>query len=272
MATHTDQDAGHLDAATGLDISYLWHLMGEDLLLGFGGAPEFEGRLTAHSSLALSHLPSADVNMVIIAGASDAETRLREYHQIIVSTGLPAVVVLGGTVAGSLAPVAEALGLTDAGNAPLMVYQPQHTLVPSEDYTVERVVDAAGFEAALDMFSRAFCQPPDLSRRAFPPTMLDLPGMAYFLARRGAEPRSSVATIRHGTFVGIYSMATPLEYQRQGAGRALLDYAVADHVSREATTFYLVATEQGYPLYERIGFTTVDMPAIWLAGPSAQFS
>lgn len=180
--------------------------------------------------------------------------------------------MLAGVVAERLGPVARELGLTGAGNAPLMVYQPQSVPILSGNYTVERVVDVAGFEAALDMFSRSFRHPAELGRRAFPPTMLDVPGLEHFLARRGGEPRSSVVAIRHGPFVGVYSMATPAEYQRQGAGRALLEYVIAGHMDRGATTFYLVATEQGYPLYERIGFRTIDLPAIWLAGTSTQFA
>ena len=55
-------------------------------------------------------------------------------------------------------------------------------------------------------------------------------------------------------------------------GRLNDQHVIAEHMERGATIFYLLATEQGYPLYDRTGFTTVDRPAIWLSGKSNQFS
>jgi hypothetical protein len=113
-----------------LDIAYLWHLMGQDLILGFGESPGFAGRLSAQASFALSHLPSADLNMAIVAGEPDAEDHFREYHHVIAAAELPAIVMLASAVAERLAPVAKELGLTLAGNAPVMVHQPHLMSAP----------------------------------------------------------------------------------------------------------------------------------------------
>jgi GNAT superfamily N-acetyltransferase len=220
----------------------------------------------------LLHLPIADINCVIVAGGSDAEKRLREFHRIIATAELPAIIMLAGPVAARLGQVARELGLTAAGTAPLMMHLPRQSPHASGDYIVERVTDAAGFEAALEICIKAFGFSDDSVRHVFGPAMLDIPGCDYFLARRGDQARTSVMTIRHGRFVGIYSMATPTEYQRQGAGRNLLESVIAYHLQRGATTFYLISTDKGHPLYEKIGFTTVDLPAIWVAGASTQFS
>jgi hypothetical protein len=44
-----------------------------------------------------------------------------------------------------------------------------------------------------------------------------------------------------------------------------------DHARRGAKTFYLIATAAGKPLYDSLGFKTVDELSIWLAGESSQF-
>jgi len=104
----------------------------------------------------------------------------------------------------------------------------------------------------------------------FTPTILDVPGIESFIARRDGVPISSVWTTRGGATVGIWTMATAPEQQRQGAGHALLTQVIASHVARGATLFYLMATETGFPLYQRIGFQTVANPAVWVAGHSVQ--
>jgi hypothetical protein len=44
-----------------------------------------------------------------------------------------------------------------------------------------------------------------------------------------------------------------------------------DHLKRGAETFYLIATAAGKPLYDDLGFETVDELSIWLVGESSQF-
>ena len=82
---------------------------------------------------------------------------------------------------------------------------------------------------------------------------------------------SAVCSSRAGSTVGIWTMSTPPDKQRQGAGRAVLLAAMQDHVKRGAETFYLIATAAGKPLYDNLGFRTVDELSIWLVGKSSQF-
>jgi len=82
---------------------------------------------------------------------------------------------------------------------------------------------------------------------------------------------SAVCCTGAGSTVGIWTMSTPPNKQRQGAGRAVLLAAMQDHAKRGAETFYLIATEAGKPLYDNMGFKTVDEPSIWLVGESSQF-
>jgi Tat protein secretion system quality control protein TatD with DNase activity len=73
------------------------------------------------------------------------------------------------------------------------------------------------------------------------------------------------------TGLDYYRTYTPPEQQRQGAGRATLEAAMAYHRAQGTSIFYLGATEAGKPLYERTGFRTLEETPIWVAGHSAQF-
>jgi GNAT superfamily N-acetyltransferase len=99
---------------------------------------------------------------------------------------------------------------------------------------------------------------------------LTTPGVEYFLAWAGDDPVSTVTTLADGPTVGIWTMATAPARQRQGAGRTLLSHALAHHRARGAELFYLLATEAGQPLYERVGFHTLAEPAVWVSGHSVQ--
>jgi predicted acetyltransferase len=52
-------------------------------------------------------------------------------------------------------------------------------------------------------------------------------------------------------------MATLPEMQRQGAGRAILEHCMTEHVQNGVRLFYLWADESGFPLYEHFGFRTI---------------
>ncbi len=56
----------------------------------------------------------------------------------------------------------------------------------------------------------------------------------------------------------------------QGAGHALLTQVITNHVERGATLFYLMASEAGFPLYQRIGFQTVANPVVWVMEHAVQ--
>ena len=53
--------------------------------------------------------------------------------------------------------------------------------------------------------------------------------------------------------------------------RQYIEQLVAHHVHQGAEAFYLIATPPGKPLYDSLGFTTVEEFPIWVAGESEQF-
>jgi GNAT superfamily N-acetyltransferase len=83
------------------------------------------------------------------------------------------------------------------------------------------------------------------------------------LSRRAREEG-----LTHAGAAPLMSMGTAADRQRQGAGRAVLEAAIAQH---RAEAFYLVATESGKPLYDAVGFETIDELAVWVVGQSEQF-
>ena len=257
-------------ASRTIDTASLGRFIGESAAAIVRAAPAHEVRQSPGATLALSGEPVADLNYITLAASPDPGARLREFAAIIHARRLPVLVLLSADVADVVAPVAQELNLTHAGGMPLMTHDGHGVTDAPGAVAVGRVVSVADLMAAQSIIAQANALPEDAVQRTLGPGFLDAPGVDVFLARQADRPISTVITTRHGATVGIWCMATLPESQRAGAGRALLIQVMAQHRASGAHLFYLGATEAGYPLYERMGFRTIETLTIWVAGHSTQ--
>ena len=256
-----------------LTAAELWRAIGAAQAFTMRGAPGFEARLTPTGWLIATGEPVADFNILMVDYGPDPEGQLRAFGEVLRQRELPALVVLGEAVTDRLKGPATDLGLQAAGHIPLMVHRLADVgsgVPESNRYRVAVVTDAAALALANQLSVAAFGLPSASVDRVVTPAMLTTPGLTFFLAWDGAQPVSTVMTMRVGSTVGIWSMATSPDRQRQGAGRAVLHHALAHHQAQGPALFYLLATEAGKPLYEATGFRTLAEPAVWLRGHSAQ--
>lgn len=249
---------------------YLSRLCGEALALCFRAAPGYEARLLPQASLVLSGEPFADLNYSIIDDGPRQVLEAEEFVGVAQSRQIPLIVLLTPRVADRLAHCMPALGLQRGGDVPLMTCRPSAVFAPSAAYEVRRVRSPDALRSANELMAAAFDLPFEAENRVFGPALLDSPGLHVFIAYRDGEPCSAVITTRQGKRVGIWSMATAPGLQRQGAGRALLENVVNHYLVREARCFYLVSTEAGKRLYERLGFKGMERWAVWTSGASSQ--
>jgi GNAT superfamily N-acetyltransferase len=245
----------------------LMKLFAHDSLLLFGGAPEFEARVTPASFLVLTGEAHAAFNVGGVLAHPRAEEDLHEIGTLIASRRLPAVLLLESDVAAELAPIAHGLGLRNDGCMPLMVFEPSTPPETGSEYVIEQVHGPDDLAQANRLSADAFSLPLESVDRVINGELLSNFGVEAFIAHRDGEPMSCVWTTTLGPVVGVWNMGTPPVHQRQGAGRALLSHVMTNHLSRGATLFYLGATPQGQPLYEGLGFVAVAQPSIWVAGP-----
>jgi len=99
----------------------------------------------------------------------------------------------------------------------------------------------------------------EMSGRIQPPRVLGIDGWHVWLTHRSGVPAGAAFTYHDGESVGVYQVATLPEHRGNGVARATMA-AVLDRYRDVPVT--LTATDHGRPLYERIGFRTVDA-AIW---------
>ncbi len=250
----------------------LWTAARRDLAMFFSYIDGAEMVLRRNAFIGLTGGPAADFNMALFDEDPDDLAVFDNFMSTVNATGVSAVVMLSGAAGRRLAPVAKAKGLIEAGTAPLMVRSGALPDTSASEFVTKRVTEPGEMSIFGDLAASAFAMDRAWVDRTFAAaSLLDAPAMAFYVAYRGDVPMSAVCSSGAGPTVGIWTMSTPPDKQRQGAGRAVLLAAMQDHVESGGETFYLIATAAGKPLYDNLGFKTVDELSIWLVGESSQF-
>jgi len=102
--------------------------------------------------------------------------------------------------------------------------------------------------------------------RIQPARVLGIEGWCVWLAHRSGVPAGAAFTYHDGQSVGVYQVATLPEHRGNGVARATMAAILGRYCDVPVT---LTATEQGRPLYERLGFRIVDMAVWWVPRPHA---
>lgn len=115
--------------------------------------------------------------------------------------------------------------------------------------------DRARFAAAL---AAGFGAPPELMAPFTTPEFFAIKGAVPYAAAADGQLVSVGLGIFRGEFTGIYNIATRPAYRGRGYGRAVTSRIVTDGIARGAPLAYLQSSAAGYPLYESMGFRTLE--------------
>jgi GNAT superfamily N-acetyltransferase len=85
----------------------------------------------------------------------------------------------------------------------------------------------------------------------------------WFLANIQDEPAAVVGAINYGPFTYLGMMTVRKDLQRQGIGRALLQHMLNWTQKQGISFLRLDASEVGFPLYARFGFSVLDQALLF---------
>ncbi|MEV4346939.1 GNAT family N-acetyltransferase [Actinoplanes sp. NPDC049596] len=156
--------------------------------------------------------------------------------------------------------IAARWGRTEQNRTPTMVCRPGD-LRPAGDPAADldiRVVGSAAYGAYLSTFVGGFEMAEDIAATLMPPKLLDLPGATAYLGFVAGRPVTTGYGIRSGDFVGVMNIATEPAARRRGYGRKITERIVRDAFDDGAVATYLHASEDGFPVYEAMGFSTLE--------------
>jgi GNAT superfamily N-acetyltransferase len=240
-----------------------------DVFRLFEHGPKAMCRPLSHGSLALSGQPGvADLNMVVLAQGSRRDEFLTSLDTVR-SGGLDALFVVDEREP-DLVEAARALGLLHVGQLPLMERAYLEEQARPSAFNVRRARPEE-MEIGNRLAGQAFGIPEDAANGALPPAFLERPGNELWIAEEDGAAVGSGVFLREGERVGVYVMSTPAANRRRGIGEAVLVNAIRTYADEGVRRFTLGATEQGFPLYQRLGFEVVATPHLFVAGASQQF-
>ncbi len=166
--------------------------------------------------------------------------------------------------------VAGKYGLTGRETAPLMLHRaaPGQPVQPARESAASRVrvvglADRADFTRAL---AAGFEAPLEAREPFTAPEFFAVPGAVPYAAEEDGQMVAVGLGIFLGEFVGIFNVATVPAFRGRGYGRAITRRIVVDGIARGAPLAYLQSSVAGYPLYESMGFRTLEMWTYLLPG------
>ncbi|HEX9036069.1 MAG TPA: GNAT family N-acetyltransferase [Ktedonobacterales bacterium] len=128
--------------------------------------------------------------------------------------------------------------------------------------TLDRVMTPEDAEAALAIICEVFYIPQEPMRRW---TTLN-PAFDLWIARLGARPVATLATLADGDTTGVYHVATLPGARRRGIAGNLLLQALRDALAQGSRWATLTATPEARALYERLGFRACGLIEQWMPG------
>jgi hypothetical protein len=224
----------------------------------------------------VSGIPIPILNGVWTEGIEANETEIARQLDRVAGSCLPYCFQRRPCAPQALATVASERGMvrtpregTLDGDVPLMVVEEAGRLSAVQrlgDLTI-RELDPGDAAIQAELAALGFGIPRDVFDKLATPAILQLPSVRCYVGYAGGVAVTTGMGTTIGPFVGIFNIATPAGHRRNGYGAAITARAVADGFAHGARWALLQASAEGYGVYERLGFTTLEYWDSWTALP-----
>ena len=211
----------------------------------------------------VTHVPFPTLNGVWLHDSSATTSDVTELLDALPAEGMMHCLQAAPGVRESATAIAEARGMTPGPDVPLMVLD----RVPAEVKTSGlRIPELARpeFDLRTEVAAAAFeTDPADM--RAATALFSRVPGYRMYIGDVDCQPVTTAVSIATGEGVGIFDVATPPEHRGHGYGAAVTAHAIRDGMAGGARFSWLQSSPEGYGVYERLGFVTVEQWGLWIA-------
>jgi GNAT superfamily N-acetyltransferase len=230
-----------------------------------GWAAQHDGLLTASSGI-----PFAPFNGVWSATGDVATADVLTAVDEFAAGDLPWNVQLRPGYPTELDDELAGRGLVVTGDIPFMVLPDPALLaaaVQRSAATHRQVETFADLDSLLSLLERGMGLPPELGREMFPMRLMFLG--ATWIATDGQDVSTGLGFVHDG-WCGVFNVATPEEHRGRGYGGAVTAHTVEAARAAGARGAYLQSSAMGLPVYQRLGFVTVESWRQWMPSKYAE--
>lgn len=201
-------------------------------------------------------VPGRTVDLDALERAEAALSAIEPHHRITARAD----------VANVVGPWAQARGYADVGSAPALVLEGGAFRACVEDADLSRSRRALPSETVLfsDAAAGIFGLPAERMRLLAPAYLADHPQSSMRLAVVDDVVVGTAQAWREDDAIGVFNVAVVPERRGRGLGAALTAAVVADGAAAGGTWAYLQSSDDGLPVYLRLGFEQVDEWRSWM--------
>lgn len=163
----------------------------------------------------------------------------------------------------SATAIAQQRGMTPGPDVPLMVLDRPPAEVKTSGLQI-RELGASDFDRRTEVAAAAFETDP-AGMRAATALFSRIPGYRMYVGDVQGQTVTTAVSIATGQGVGIFDVATPPEHRGHGYGAAITAHAIRMGMAAGARFSWLQSSPEGYGVYERLGFVTVEEWGLWIA-------
>ena len=138
--------------------------------------------------------------------------------------------------------------------------------VENPGLAITRVEDARDLGTFRSLLSRVFHIAPDEAEMVLGDNALAVEGVRHYIGKLGGEAVGTLSMVTSGHVPGIWNVGTLAEHRRTGIGTALMRHALQEAAGEGRTSSMLLASKEGVPLYERLGYRTLSTVRIFVPG------
>jgi hypothetical protein len=209
--------------------------------------------------LVITDVSMASLNGVFSLGSRPDPTEIGRLATIAAGEELPWSISVRGDASAEVLEVAARHGRTHQSSEPLMVWPATEARWrgPGRDAPTIRTITYAEQKPYNDMLDLNFATSAGIFRQLMEPIIV-VPWASTYVAELDGVLVATGYGIRSGDHIGVFNISVPAELRGYGYGRLMTERVVRDGFDAGAATAYLQASDDGFPLYQSMGFRSVE--------------
>jgi ribosomal protein S18 acetylase RimI-like enzyme len=169
-----------------------------------------------------------------------------------------------GRLTGPVAALVAGRGMVPAEDVPLMLLESADLRRPAPigGFAV-RPVAPAEVAQYIPVAAAGFEMPAAPLEQLINRDVLAAPGVRCYLGLWLGEPIATAVSMTFGALTSLINISTVPGQRGRGFGTAITAHAVSEARGAGSPWCWLHSTPDGYPVYERLGFRTIETATTW---------